>query len=1006
MLLKNIILLGFFALWLGVAKAQKYNIKTYSVNEGLPSGQVYDVHFDDDGLVWFATAYGLAKFDGFEFETYGQEQGLRDELIYDIFEDSKQRFWVSTETGGVGFIEGDTVRYDPAMAALDSILVIYITESPNGDIWFGTDSKGVLVWDGSSFKNITMSTGLPSNRIWDIQFLRDNEAWLATMAGVAVYNEEQGVFKSWKKADGLSGEAAYQVYEASDKTIWVPTSSGITLISPQDELSKLTEINGQELGYIYNIIEDDEGLIWIGTERKGLYWFDGEEYTHINRQNGLSSNYIYRLIKAEDGTIWVATDGNGVNIFKDRQFRFYDKDSRVNSNGIYSLYQDEEGVIWFGKDGGLGSYKNGAFESYQVPEVLFDEDEIWDIEQLPNGNLLLLTYNYWILEFDGEKFFRSSMNEPLMEYYINDILVEEDGEVWVATGESLIKYNGGDPEIIEPGPEYWQSYINLIYRDAKGTLWLGTEGGLAKYEDEELIYYTEKDGLNGAGVYQIKEDLRGNLWVGTNKGLSVLKMTESRGDSVTIESFKADEVFLPETISLIFDNNGGLWQGTNGGLNYYDIEQWYESGEMKKVHFALRDYGKGLEFNGAAAISDHNGDLWFGTENKGLVHYKYEKSPLSIHEEYPPTFIRRVYVNGQKVYDLSTASDDFESLQLNYNENNIEIEYGAVNYKDPFRMFYRYKLNGFEENWNTGFDKREAVYTNLSSGSYSFQVMSKSTASDWGENASFINIEIAKPFWLNGWFILLCMITAGGLTFIYVQVYVNIIEKKKLKELVDEQTADLKAALSEKEVLIKEIHHRVKNNMAVISGLLELQSWKMPDGEAKLALENSKQRIRTMSSIHETLYQNKNLSKINFKSFAEDLVMKVSNSLKGRSKIITVDLDIEDGYINVNSAIPCGLILNEALSNSYKHAFKNKDRGNIKVSFKSLNDEEYALVVKDDGSGIPENMLKTESPTLGLTLINALVAQIKGTVEFKNSNGTTIRIVIPKKAGGTKRPLF
>ncbi|MEQ8523770.1 two-component regulator propeller domain-containing protein [Gracilimonas sp.] len=994
--MRKIILTGFFALVFCVAKAQKYNIKTYSVNDGLPSSQVYDVHLDDDGLVWFATAYGLVKFDGFDFETYGEGNGLRDELIFDIFEDSKKRFWVSTETGGVGFLEGDSVRYDPAFSALDSMLINYIIESEDGEMWFGTNAHGVMIWDGDSFKNLSTEKGLPSDQIWDIQFYRDNEAWIATMDGVAVFEDEKGVFKTWKKEDGLSGGTAYQAFQASDKTIWIPTSSGITLISEEDELTNITEINGQKLGYVYNIAQDNDDLIWIGTERKGLYWFDGEDFTHITKKNGLSSNYIYRLIKANDGTIWVATDGNGVSIFKDKQFRFYDKDSGVNSNSIYSLFKDDEGVIWFGKEGGLGSYQDGEFKSYDIPKEIFDEDEIWDIEQLPNGNLLLLTYSYWIIEFDGEKFFRSSINEPLMDYYINDILVDDNGEIWIGTGQSMIKYNGGDLEILEPSSEYWQSYVNLIYKDSKGNIWMGTEGGVAKFNGKDFVFYTESEGLKGPSIYEIREDSRGNIWIGTNKGLSVLKKFDEGERSEKFEVFESDEIFLPETISLLFDKEGGLWQGTNGGLNYYDVEHWYKSGEMNKVHFALRDYGKGLEFNGAAAIADDDGKLWFGTASEGLLQYDSNVPPTSIHDRAPLTFIRRVFVNGQKVYDQNAAINDVEKIELDYHQKNIEIEYGAVNYKDPARIFYRYRLNGFEENWNTGYDKREAVYTNLNPGEYTFEVMSKSTTSEWSGIASSITINIDKPFWLSGWFILLSLASLGAVIFFYVQMYVSIIEKKKLKELVDEQTAHLQSALSEKEVLIKEIHHRVKNNMAVVSGLLDLQSWKMQDGQAKLALENSKLRIQTMSSIHEKLYQNKDLSKINFKLFAEDLVHKVASSLKGDNKDVKVDLDIEEGNISVNSAIPCGLILNEALCNCYEHAFKETDKGNIEVVFKSINENEYTLVVKDNGVGIPENITNSKLTTLGLTLINSLVSQIKGTIQYKNEKGTTIRIVIPK----------
>jgi two-component sensor histidine kinase len=452
---------------------------------------------------------------------------------------------------------------------------------------------------------------------------------------------------------------------------------------------------------------------------------------------------------------------------------------------------------------------------------------------------------------------------------------------------------------------------------------------------------------------------------------------------------------LPETISLLFDGEGGLWQGTNGGLNYYDIENWYKTGKMDKVHYALQDYGKGLEFNGAAALVDEEGNLWFGTASKGLLKYNYSSTPTSMLDRAPLTFIRRIFANGKKVYDQKTAVEDFQGIHLGYDQNNIEIEYGAVNYKNPLRIFYRYKLSGFEEEWNTAIDKREAVYTNLNPGNYTFSVMSKSTTSEWGEQASMISINIAKPFWTTWWFIFLVFSTIGGLIFFYIKSYMHILEKRRLKELVDEQTADLQAALLEKEVLIKEIHHRVKNNMAVVSGLLDLQSWQLADGTAKSAIENSKLRIKTMSSIHEKLYQSDNFNNVNIQSFVKDLVSNISNSLKAQGKVIKVHQDIEVKQMDVNKAIPSGLLLNEMISNSFEHAFPDQNEGNVRVTFKE-NKTDYVLIVQDDGIGMPDGILERTRSSLGLTLIKSLTEQIYGTLSIKNENGSLIKITIPK----------
>lgn len=215
--------------------------------------------------------------------------------------------------------------------------------------------------------------------------------------------------------------------------------------------------------------------------------------------------------------------------------------------------------------------------------------------------------------------------------------------------------------------------------------------------------------------------------------------------------------------------------------------------------------------------------------------------------------------------------------------------------------------------------------------------------------------------------------------------------------MVEERTAELQKALDEKEVLMKEIHHRVKNNMAVVSGLLELQGYKIKDKEAKSAIENSKLRIQMMSSIHEKLYQNKTLTDIDFKGFAEDLIHRISGSLQGSDQKIHLHLDIRSGSLNVNTAIPCGLILNELISNCYEHAFKGMKEGNIWVSFRPYENNRYRMEVKDDGVGIPEDVLVKKRTSLGVTLIHSLTSQIKGDIEILNAEGTTVIIKLQKQ---------
>lgn len=210
----------------------------------------------------------------------------------------------------------------------------------------------------------------------------------------------------------------------------------------------------------------------------------------------------------------------------------------------------------------------------------------------------------------------------------------------------------------------------------------------------------------------------------------------------------------------------------------------------------------------------------------------------------------------------------------------------------------------------------------------------------------------------------------------------------------------LEHSLEEKRVLIAEIHHRVKNNLALIFSLLQLESAEVDDEQSRDILLTSVMRIRTMSLVHEKLYSIADFSSVPFDSFAESLgKIAQSNFRKGRK--IDLFIDADNIKLNVNQAIPASLIINELISNCYKHAFAEDGEGTIHVSVKQKNDQ-VTLTVEDNGRGLPENFSMDEESTLGLTIINLLAQQLKGDLNVVNGTGSrfTLRFKINDKVKG------
>ncbi|PAU93918.1 hypothetical protein CK503_09605 [Aliifodinibius salipaludis] len=212
-------------------------------------------------------------------------------------------------------------------------------------------------------------------------------------------------------------------------------------------------------------------------------------------------------------------------------------------------------------------------------------------------------------------------------------------------------------------------------------------------------------------------------------------------------------------------------------------------------------------------------------------------------------------------------------------------------------------------------------------------------------------------------------------------IYVDISERKQAEEKV-------KKSLKEKEVLLAEIHHRVKNNLAVITGLLELQAFNTSSQEAKDVLEISQMRVNSIALIHEKLYQNKNLSEIGFKQYLEELTDVILSSMSTSKTEIDVCMNVDSVNLTVNQAIPCGLILNEIITNTFKHAYPEKEKGKIEINLNRRGDDVY-LSILDDGIGIPEEVNLEKPKSLGIKLIRTLSKQLDAEAEFSNEKPGT-----------------
>ena len=226
-------------------------------------------------------------------------------------------------------------------------------------------------------------------------------------------------------------------------------------------------------------------------------------------------------------------------------------------------------------------------------------------------------------------------------------------------------------------------------------------------------------------------------------------------------------------------------------------------------------------------------------------------------------------------------------------------------------------------------------------------------------------------------------------TYQYIASILDITSRKQAED-------EVRRSLQEKEVLLKEVHHRVKNNMQVISSLISLQADKITDPESLERLRESQNRIKSMALVHESLYQSENLASIDPADYLKNLTSEVISSYSLETTI-TVDFIITVHSMDIDTALPCGLIVNELISNSLKHGFKGRNKGRIVVGL-SETDDAYVLSVRDDGCGLPAEFDITTLDSLGIKLINVLTHQMRGTIEIETGKpGCSFTLHIPRK---------
>jgi ligand-binding sensor domain-containing protein/signal transduction histidine kinase len=1015
---KFIFIFIFSFIYITIGYPQPYVFTNYSINNGLSQSVVNCVFQDSRGYIWIGTQNGLNRFNGETFDIYSYNPAdsgsISNNWVYAITEDSDGNLWIGTKGGlnkylpiqnkfqRITYQTGYT--YDVTQYCYDVICL------SNGNILINTPPV-LSIYDPkienfSHFQSKLEYDGAVKDVRIPVIEDSDGRIWVGSTKGLSEFSiqtKEFTYFPFFNKNGGLIREVNITaLFKDKLGKLWAGTTSGMfnyNSISNRFEESwfapPLAKKSIFENECIRAILEDKNGNLLIGTEGKGLFVISPDPqnpkiqfYTSENSEIG--HNIVQSLIIDRSENLWIGTlQGISKTDLKKKKFTLYRRSNSPNSldllgNVIASLYKDENSILWVGNWGqGLNLVNRNTnqvehFSTQQAGNHRIPNDFVHVIFKDSDRHIWLGTRN-GVLIYDKP----SNKFVPYYEYFINPelpslnnvriymIIQDRLSNYWIGTQNGLYKINIGDSsvELFQKEQEInHQISTNLVYcilEDSEGLIWIATVGGLDIYNPvtKEIKHFRkEEKGLVDDYIISLCEDGKGRIWIGTGTYVNVYNKKDS---SFT---YYSQEQGLPNNriFEILKDKNNDMWVATGKGLCKFDKEQ-------NTFHtFTLEDGLQSLEFNLRAAYVCSDGEMLMGGMNGFNSFF-----PDSITKNtYIPNLVFTSFYctkgTSKKYFNL----EETPNLVLGYNMYSFTIEFAALEYTNPEKNNYKYKMEGISDEWVEIGNRKFVPFSGLQPGKYTFKVKGSNNDGVWSDKEISINITILPPWWrsIYAYFVYLVLISLAIVTYIKLRERKLIHDKKILEQKVLERTLQIEEQsklivsknqeLNElnrtKDKLFSIIGHDLGNQFNIILGFLDV----LVSDFKKLSAEKVESHLTNIYNSSKRAYDllenlltwaRMQTKSIQYKPESFDARAKIADTIELFEGALTKkDIKIEVIankkmliYADLNMFLT---VSRNLVSNAIKFTYEH---GKIAIFLKRKEDF-CEITVKDNGVGIAE----------------------------------------------------
>ena len=758
----------------------QYGHRAWTADESegaLPQNSVFSIVQTRDGYLWLATQGGLARFDGVRFTVFDARNtpALRHNDVWRLLEDRQGNLWIGTRGGGLTRYRDGVFSNFSKADGLSSDHIQALWQDRDGSLWIGTRGGGLNRLRDGKFTVFTTADGLAHDTVYALLGEPDGTLWIGTDGG-GISRLRDGKFETLSTAQGLPNATVYALHPDGGAGLWIGTGNGLAHWENGRITATYRTAQGLSNDNIRDLRLDRQGNLWIGTDGGGLNRFRNGSFSAMTTDQGLSSDSIGAIFEDREGSLWVGTDAGGLNRLKDNRFVPWGEPEGLTNENARSILEDRDGTLWIGTFGGLFRHRGDGFRRLTTADGL-SSDVILSLAQTRDGDLWAGTLGAGLNRLRGSRVTHYGKAQGLGNDTVLSLLEDRNGVLWAGTRSGgLHRFENGRFRAFTTADGLSSNDVRYLLEGRDGALWIGTlGGGLNRYQDGRFTAFTTAQGLSNDLVLALHEDANGVLWIGTFGG-GLNRYQDGR-----FTAFTAREGLPDDTVFQILEHDDALWMSSNHGVFRVakdDLDAVAEGRHpmLSPVVYGRADGMRSSECNGAhqpAGWQTRDGHLWFPTI-RGVV--SLDPRSLAPNPVPPPVVIEELLVDGEAV---PLAPE----VALPPGRRALEFGFTGLSLLAPEKVRFRYRLDGYDEDWIAAGTRRTAHYTNLPPGPYRFRVEASNNDGVWSAAPATQILRLEPFFWQRRLFWLVYVAAIAGALALGAQFHRRRVRQLKAREL-------------------------------------------------------------------------------------------------------------------------------------------------------------------------------------------------------------------------------